>query len=86
VPALIAESASRNDIRLRSCAPIFASFKMFTGALKKLSLTKRNAVFQGELSRIVQPHGKVAVKAATGLARISDGARVCERLRHEGLR
>jgi len=57
VPALIAKPASRNDIGLRGCAPILAGYKMFTGALKTLCLTEREAVFRGELKGIVRPHG-----------------------------
>ena len=86
MPALIAKPASRNDVGLRSCALILAGYKMLTGALKTLSLTERDAVFRGELKGIVRPHGRVAVKAATGLASISDSAMAYERFRHERLR
>jgi len=86
VPALIARPASRNDVGLRGSAPILAGFKMLTGALKTLSLTERDAVFRGELKGIVRPHGRVAVKAATGLAGKSDSTRAYERFRHERLR
>ena len=83
---MITKPASRNDIGLRRCAPILAGYKMFTGALKTLGLTERDAAFRGELNGIVQPHAPAAVKAATGLASISDSAMAYERFRHERFR
>ena len=85
MPALITKPASRDDIGLRTCAPILAGYKMFSGALKTLGLTERHAAFRGELNGIVRPHGQAAVKAATGLAGKSDSARACERFGHERL-